>query len=113
MSDTVSASWPVVPGSYIVGDVNAPVAVCVLTTESIMRSLSSLIGVAISGMVYTANLGITRIVVNISANPAIRFLLICGRDSALFRPGQSIVALSDNGIDDQRRIVGAAGYDPG
>ena len=112
MSDTVSSSWPVMPGSYIVGDVNAPVAVCALTTESIMRSLAGLPGVAISGMVYTANLGITRIVVNITANPAIRFLLICGRDSALFRPGQSIVALSDNGIDDQRRIVGAAGYDP-
>jgi tetrahydromethanopterin S-methyltransferase subunit A len=58
------------------------------------------------------SLGITRIIVNITSNPAIRFLLICGKDSALFRPGQSLVALSEHGVDGQRRIVHAAGYDP-
>src|SRR3989454_8974232 len=55
---------------------------------------------------------ITRIIVNITSNPAIRFLLICGKDSALFKPGQSLVALSEKGIDDKRRIIEAAGYDP-
>jgi tetrahydromethanopterin S-methyltransferase subunit A len=69
-------------------------------------------GVAIAGMVYTANLGITRIIVNIASNPAIRFLLICGKDSALFKPGQSLVALSEKGVDDKQRIIDAAGYDP-
>jgi tetrahydromethanopterin S-methyltransferase subunit A len=63
-------------------------------------------------MVYTANLGITRIIVNITSNPAIRFLLICGKDSALFKPGQSLVSLAERGIDDKRRIIDAAGYDP-
>jgi len=63
-------------------------------------------------MVYTANLGITRIIVNTTSNPAIRFLLICGKDSALFKPGQSLVALSEKGVDEKRRIIDAAGYDP-
>jgi tetrahydromethanopterin S-methyltransferase subunit A len=63
-------------------------------------------------MVYTANLGITRIIVNVTSNPAIRFLLICGKDSALFKPGQSLVALAEKGVDDKRRIIDAAGYDP-
>ena len=105
-------NWPIVPGSYVVGDPNAPVAVCTLTTERLMSTLAHLPGVAITGMVYTANLGITRIVMNITANPAIRFLLICGRDSTLFRPGQSLAALADHGTDDQKRIIGASGYDP-
>src|SRR2546426_12016124 len=55
---------------------------------------------------------ITRIIVNITSNPAIRFLLICGKDSALFKPGQSLVALAEKGVDDKRRIIDAAGYDP-
>jgi tetrahydromethanopterin S-methyltransferase subunit A len=63
-------------------------------------------------MVYTANLGIMRIIVNITSNPAIRFLLVCGKDSALFKPGQSLVALAEKGVDDKRRIIDAAGYDP-
>jgi len=106
------AAWPVMPGTYQVGDPNGPVAVCALTSERLISSLVALPGVAIAGMVYTANLGITRIIVNITSNPAIRFLLICGKDSALFKPGQSLVALAEKGVDDKRRIIDAAGYDP-
>jgi tetrahydromethanopterin S-methyltransferase subunit A len=99
-------------GTYQVGDPNGPVAVCALTSERLISPLVALPGVAIAGMVYTANLGITRIIVNITSNPAIRFLLICGKDSALFKPGQSLVALAERGVDDKRRIIDAAGYDP-
>ena len=105
-------TWPVVAGSYQVGDPQAPVAVCVLTTQRLMAPLAQLPGVAIAGSVYTANHGIERIVVNVTANPAIRFLLLCGKEAALFRPGQSLVALAERGIDAERRIVGAAGYEP-
>src|SRR5712664_1650611 len=100
------------PGTYQVGDPSGPVAVCALTSERLISPLVSLPGVAIAGMVYTANLGITRIIVNITSNPAIRFLLICGKDSALFKPGQSIVALAEKGVDDKKRTIDAAGYDP-
>ncbi len=111
MSNVVS-SWPPVPGSYVVGDPNSPVAVCTLTTERLMGQLATFPGVAISGMVYTANLGIQRIIVNITSNPAIRFLLVCGRDSQLFKPGQSIVSLAENGVNDEKRIIGATGHEP-
>src|SRR5437588_7215310 len=111
MSSTGS-SWPVVAGTYKVGDPKAPVAVCALTSERLMNPLAGLPGVAIAGMVYTAKLGITRIILNVTTNPSIRFLLICGRESALFQPGQSLVALAENGVDDAKRIIGAAGYEP-
>lgn len=107
-----SATWPVVAGSYEVGDPQGSVAICTLTTETLTAPLVRLPGVAIAGKVYTANLGITRIVLNVTANPAIRFLLICGKDSPLFHPGQSLVALAERGVDADRRIVGAIGYEP-
>ena len=94
------------------GDPTGPVAVCALTSERLIGPLVAIPGVAIAGMIYTANLGITRIIVNITSNPAIRFLLICGKDSALFKPGQSLVALAEKGVDDKRRIIDAAGYNP-
>jgi tetrahydromethanopterin S-methyltransferase subunit A len=107
-----SATWPVVAGSYEVGDPQGSVAICTLTTETLTAPLVRLPGVAIAGKVYTANLGITRIVLNVTANPAIRFLLICGKDSPLFHPGQSLVALAERGVDADRRIMGAIGYEP-
>src|SRR5690349_3409435 len=111
MSSSTNA-WPIIAGSYEVGDPQGPVAICALTTENLITPLARLPGVAIVGKVYTANLGITRIVTNVTANPAIRFLLICGKDSPLFHPGQSLVALAEQGIDADRRIVGAIGYEP-
>src|SRR5215813_4585642 len=111
MSSSTPA-WPVVAGSYTVGDPQGPVAICTLTTEHLIAPLVRLPGVAIAGQVYTANLGISRIVINVTANPAIRFLLICGKDSPLFHPGQSLVALAERGLDTDRRIVGAIGYEP-
>jgi tetrahydromethanopterin S-methyltransferase subunit A len=108
----MAESWPVVDGSFVVGQPEAPVAVCTLTTERLPERLVEADGVAIAGQVYTANLGIERIILNVTANPAIRFLLLCGKDSKLFRPGQSIGALIEDGVDDERRIVGASGYEP-
>lgn len=109
---SANVSWPVVAGSYELGDPQGPVAVCALTSEELVAPLAHLPGVAIAGKVYTANLGIERIILNIAANPAIRFLLICGKDSPLFRQGQSLVALAEAGVDADKRIVGAAGYEP-
>lgn len=107
-----ATSWPVVDGSYRVGDGLAPVAVCVLTSEELMAPLALTSGVAIAGSVQTANLGIEQIVRNVTTNPAIRFLLLCGKDSRLFRQGQSLSALMENGVDEAGRIVGAEGYEP-
>src|SRR5262245_43009984 len=106
------ASWPIIEGSYRIGDPAAPVAVCALTSDELLAPLAGIPGVAIAGEVQTANLGIERIILNVTANPAIRFLLLCGKESRLFRPGQSLSALIENGVDEASRIIGAEGYEP-
>lgn len=69
-------------------------------------------GVAIAGRVFTANLGVEKIILNITANPHTRFLLLCGHDSPLFRAGQTLHALATNGVTSERRVIGAEGYAP-
>jgi len=110
--DEGGASWPVVDGSYSVGDPTAPIAVCALTSDELIQPLAQVPGVAIAGEVQTANLGIERIILNVTGNPSIRFLLLCGKESRLFGPGQTLGALFDNGIDPDGRVVGAQGYEP-
>jgi tetrahydromethanopterin S-methyltransferase subunit A len=104
--------WPAVAGAYALGDPGAPVAVCTLMDDELVRPAARLPGVAIAGRVYTANLGVEKIVLNVTANPRIRFLVLCGRDSPLFRPGQTLRALAANGVDAGRRVLGAEGYLP-
>ena len=110
--EPAKASWPVIDGSYLVGDPAAPVAVCTLTSDELLAPLAGVPGVAIAGEVQTANLGIEHIILNVMANPAIRFLLLCGKESRLFRQGQSLGALFENGVDEDRRIIGAEGHEP-
>src|SRR5262249_13335978 len=104
--------WPVTGGAYLVGNPKAPVAICTLTSNDLMETLVRLPQIAIVGRVYTPNLGIEKIILNVIANPAIRFLLLCGKESPIFQPGQALQALCGAGVTVERRIIGAAGHYP-
>lgn len=109
--------WPPLPGDYLVQRYHAPVAVCTLTDQALMASIAEHAdsSIAIVGTMFTENLGIERLVENVLANPNIRFVLVCGADSGQqigHLAGQSLIALSRNGIDDCQRIIGARGKRP-
>jgi tetrahydromethanopterin S-methyltransferase subunit A len=99
-------SWPPVRGDYRVGDPNAGVAVVTLASSLFPR------GSAICGQCKTENLGVEKIVANVISNSNIRFLLICGMESKGHLPGDTILALHKNGIDEQGRIIGSKGAIP-
>lgn len=102
-------TWPVVPGAYVLGDPSAPVAVCVLTSPELLSPLAHVPGVAIAGRVVTPNLGIEYIIRNVTTNRALRFLLLCGKESPVFQPAQALRALLANGVTPDKRIIGAQG----
>ncbi|MGH9533455.1 MAG: DUF4346 domain-containing protein [Terriglobales bacterium] len=109
--------WPPLPGDYSVVRYGAPVAVCALNSESLVKSLSDRKpqGLAIAGTMHTENLGIERVIRNTLANPHIRFLLLCGKDTQQavgHLPGQSFESLFRNGLDERGRIIGASGKRP-
>ncbi|WP_051209393.1 DUF4346 domain-containing protein [Propionicicella superfundia] len=105
-------AWPVTGGAYEVGNPQGTVAICTLTSDALYPELSRLPGVAIAGRVYVPNLGIEKIIVNVTANPRIRFLLLCGTESPVFHPGEALRRLRADGVDEQSRIIGARGHLP-
>jgi tetrahydromethanopterin S-methyltransferase subunit A len=111
------AGWPPLPGDYRVLRHQAPVAICTLTAEALTERLAEgpPAGVAIIGRLHTENLGIERVIQNTLANPNLRFLILCGADSTQrigHLPGQSLLALFHNGMDERGRILGAKGKRP-
>lgn len=106
------SGWPPVPGAYAVGDPAGTVAVCTLTSNDLMAPCAQIPGVAIAGRIYTVNLGIEKIIQNVTGNPAIRFLVLCGKESPVFQPAQGLRALFDKGVTAERRINGALGHLP-
>ncbi|MBZ9572610.1 tetrahydromethanopterin S-methyltransferase subunit A [Patescibacteria group bacterium] len=103
-------NWPPVEGRYKVGNKNSSIAVCTnATVEGIELDMKK---VAISGKCVTENIGIEKLIQNIVSNPYIRFLILCGKVSKGHFVGQTIIALKKNGIDKDKRIVGAKGNTP-
>ncbi len=113
----VRSGWPPLPGHYSVVRYGGSVAVCTLNSDSLFQELARRRpeGLAIAGTLHTENLGIERIIRNITTNPNIRFLILCGEDTQRLvghLPGRAFESLFANGIDDKMRIVGAPSKRP-
>lgn len=109
------SDWPSVPGRYYTGNENSCVAVCTLTSIDLLEEFKDsehLDKIAIIGKTVTENIGIEKIVQNITTNPSIRFLILCGRESHGHYVGQAIKSLVENGVDENGKIIGAMGPMP-
>lgn len=111
------AGWPPLPGDYCVLRFQAPVAVCTLNSDALTKGLAERRpeGLAIAGGLHTENLGIEHLMCNVLANPHIRFLIVCGEDTRRaigHLPGQSLLSLLANGVDEKQRIIDARGKRP-
>lgn len=71
-------------------------------------------GAALAGTLQTENIGIEKIIANVVANPNIRYLVICWRESQGHLPADALVNLFENGVMDnkKRTIIGARGPTP-
>jgi tetrahydromethanopterin S-methyltransferase subunit A len=108
--------WPAVADDYAVlcNGQDCPVAVSTLASGQLVDDLARLEppGLCIVGKTETENIGVDKVVKNVLANPTIRYLIVAGRDPDGHRSGQTLVALSSNGVDDRMRVVGSIGKRP-
>lgn len=110
--------YPPEEGRYLRGNDYSPITVvAILDTYDfkIPPELVRLVGVAIesgaalAGTLQTENIGIEKVVANVVANPNIRYLVLCWRESQGHLTADALINLVKNGVvDDKRRtIIGA------
>jgi tetrahydromethanopterin S-methyltransferase subunit A len=106
--------WPPVVGDYFVVDKAAPVAVSTLASVELAAALaeSKPAGLGIVGKTETENIGLDKIIKNMITNPALRFLIVAGQEPAGHRTGSTLLALAEDGVDPQRRVIGSPGKRP-
>jgi tetrahydromethanopterin S-methyltransferase subunit A/thymidylate synthase len=103
--DHKNGKYPVVDGTFTLGDLRSSVAVVFPTPDHSLEMLSIAHGAAIAGSVNTSSLGIEYIIANIVSNPNIRHIIVYGEDGPNWHPGQSLIYLKDFGVDDQGFII--------
>jgi tetrahydromethanopterin S-methyltransferase subunit A len=107
--------WPTVPGDYVVLNGGpAPVAASTLASLELPGRVAALrlAGLAIVGKTETENIGLDKIIKNTVANPALRYLVVAGQDAHEHYPGQTLLALAQNGVDAKLRVIGSRGKRP-
>jgi tetrahydromethanopterin S-methyltransferase subunit A len=98
--------WPPSPGRFVIGNSDSAVAVCTLSSTALIEQISPK-RVAIIGRIYTPNLGVEKMIRNVVSNPKLRYLVLCGKESPVFKVGEALLKLAENGVDEQGRIIGA------
>lgn len=106
--------WPPVVGEYFVLDRAAPVAVTTLASVQLAEELAHRKpnGLAIVGKTETENIGIDKIIKNIVTSPTIRYLITAGTEPKGHLTGKTLLALAENGADENGRVIGSPGKRP-
>ncbi len=114
-------AYPPEDGNYLRGNDYSPVAIIILLhtdyekMPDFLKELSKIAieaGAALAGFLQTENVGIEKIICNVIANPNIRYVVLCGVESAGHHPGQTFESFMKNGVDDKRQIIGAVSLTP-
>lgn len=64
------------------------------------------------GKTETENLGVDTLVKNMVANPQVRVLLVVGKDPEGHYSGKTLLALHENGIDENMKVIDSPGRRP-
>lgn len=95
-------------GDFVVVQEQSPAAVVFLSDQIDLSSER----VAIFGPIKTENIGVEKVIANIISNPFIRYLIIFGTEVRGHRPGETLLCLAQNGIDEKHRVIGSKGAVP-
>jgi tetrahydromethanopterin S-methyltransferase subunit A len=68
--------------------------------------------VAIAGRCDTENIGVEKVILNLLANPRIRWLVICGTEAKGHRAGDAFLRLKERGVDADMRVLESASWRP-
>jgi len=108
--------WPPVPGEYFAfcESRDCPVAVSTLASVELAEELAGIRPkeLCIVGKTETENIGVDKIIKNTITNPTIHFLILAGRDPKGHYTGKTLLALRENGVDDNMRVIGSPGKRP-
>lgn len=109
-------AWPYVAGEYVsfCKDSSCSVAVSTLASANLVDRLTEIKprGLCIVGKTETENIGIDKIVKNTITNLSIRFLILSGRESEGHHSGKTLLALWNEGVDENMKVKNSPGWRP-
>lgn len=114
-NSSAATPWPPHLGDYVLGNPEGTVAVCTLSNRDLPLRLIATKepALAIAGRCDTENIGVEKVVLNLLANPRIRWLVLCGQEAQGHRTGDAFLRLKERGVDQHAGLgIGSLAADP-
>ena len=93
------------------GEPASNIAICTLSSIGLLKNIahSNIIKeIAIVGRLFSENKGIDSLIRYIISNEKINTIILCGKDTMGHKPGDSLLCLYENGLDQNNRIIGSS-----
>ena len=92
------------------------VGICTLSSLDLLKEIKNnqeiMDKISIVGRLLSENKGIDEIIKFTTNNKSLKHLLLCGEEVKGHLPGQTLIALKKNGIDENKKVINAAGPYP-
>lgn len=104
-----------IPEEIYFGNSKSSISICVLSSISLLKEISNsklIKNISLVGRLLSENKGIDSIIRYVNSTPNQQTIIICGKDGVGHKPGSSLLALYNNGIDSKGRIIDSTSPDP-
>jgi len=91
------------------------IAICTLSSINLLKEVANtsiIKEIAIAGRLLSENKGIDSLIRSTISNEKINTIILCGKDTLGHKPGNSLLCLSKNGMDENHRIIGSPSPHP-
>jgi len=97
------------------GEPASNIAICTLSSISLLKDITHsdvIKEIAIAGRLLSENKGIDSLVRSVISNEKIDTIILCGKDTMGHKPGNSLLCLHKNGLDQNNKIISSSSTHP-
>jgi tetrahydromethanopterin S-methyltransferase subunit A len=92
------------------------IGICTLSSLDLLKEIKNnqeiMDKISIVGRLLSENKGIDEIIKFTTNNKSLKYLLLCGEEVKGHLPGQTLIALKKNGIDQKKKVINSAAAYP-
>lgn len=91
------------------------VSICTLSSMGLLKKIINhhmMKDVVIVGRLFSENRGIDQMIRYCNAAPDMKYLILCGDDTKGHYPGDALINLTKNGVDNNKLIIGSISARP-
>ncbi len=91
------------------------ISICTLSSIDLLIKISKLDlmnDIMIAGRLHSENIGIDQMIDYSINHPQLKYIILCGKDTNGHYPGDALISLVENGVDNNGKILGAISPSP-